>query len=74
MFDIESQKETDLKANLAFGPGYKKALAFSGGSFEVIDIPKGAVTINKPISLKGVKKLVNYKEEGCKFTMRVGDK
>lgn len=64
MYDIEAKKETDLKANLIFSAGYKKALAIvAGQSMQVIDIPKGAVTITTPISLAGVKKLVNYREE-----------
>jgi len=63
MYDIESKKETDLKVNLIFGPGYKKALAISGPSIQVVDIPKGPVTIDKAISLAGVKKLVNYHQE-----------
>lgn len=63
VFDINSKKETALNANLIFSAGYKKALAFAKGGFQVIDIPKGAVTLSKPISLKGVKKLVNFGEE-----------
>lgn len=63
MYDIESKKETDLQANIMFGPGYRKALAISGTSAQIIDVPKAPVTISKAISLAGVKKLVNYKEE-----------
>lgn len=62
-YDIESEKETALNANLIFSAGYKKALAISGKNMQVIDIPKSAVTITTPIELKGVKKLVNYHEE-----------
>ncbi|MEN6618757.1 MAG: S41 family peptidase [Rikenellaceae bacterium] len=63
MYDLESKKETDLQVNLIFNPGYRKALAISGSSVQIVDIPKGPVTITKAISLSGVKKLVNYREE-----------
>ena len=63
MYDIESKKEIDLKANLFFAPGYKKALAMAGRNMQVIDIPKAAVTVTTPISLSGVKKLVDYHQE-----------
>ena len=63
MFDLDSKKETDLKVNLIFSAGYKKALAISGSAFQVVDVPKGPVTIDKPISLAGVKKLVDYHQE-----------
>lgn len=63
MFDTSSKKETELKANLIFSTNYKKALAMSAGKMKVIDVPKSAVSITEPISLKDVKKLVNYQEE-----------
>ncbi|MFA6333987.1 MAG: PDZ domain-containing protein [Bacteroidales bacterium] len=63
MFDFESKKETDFKANLIFSAGYKKALAIAGASMQVIEIPKAPVTVDKPISLANVKKLVNYHQE-----------
>ena len=63
MYDIESKKETDLKANLIFSAGYKKALAIAGSQMQIIDVPKAPVTISKAIELGGVKKLVNYREE-----------
>ncbi|MFH0760602.1 MAG: S41 family peptidase [Bacteroidota bacterium] len=63
MYDLENKKETDLKANLIFSAGYKKALAISGPSIQVIDVPKGPVEIKTPILLAGVKKYVNYREE-----------
>ncbi len=63
MYDLDAKKETELKANLIFSAGYKKALAISGRSMQVIDIPKAAVTVSNPVSLKGVKKLVDYHKE-----------
>lgn len=65
IYDIDAKKETDLGAQIIFSHGYRKALAVSGPgtNIQVIDVPKAAVTVNKPISLAGVKKLVNYKEE-----------
>ncbi|MDD4058752.1 MAG: PDZ domain-containing protein [Bacteroidales bacterium] len=63
MYDIDKKKEIELKANLIFSAGYKKALAISGRNMQVVDIPKAAVTVTSPISLKGVKKLVDYRKE-----------
>ncbi len=63
VFDIDTKKETDLKARIIFGPGYRKALALSAGKIQVVDIPKSAVNINNPMSLSGVKKLVDYRKE-----------
>ena len=63
MYDIESKKETDLKANIIFSAGYKKALAIVGQTMQIIDVPKAPVTVTTPISLAGVKTLVNYREE-----------
>lgn len=63
MYDIDSRKESDLKAQIVFGPGYKKALAIAGGSIQIIDIPKAPVTISNPISMSGVKMLVDYHKE-----------
>ncbi|MFA6770625.1 MAG: S41 family peptidase, partial [Bacteroidales bacterium] len=63
MYNIETLKRVDLKAVIFFGHNYKKALAISGKNVQVVEIPKAPITISKPISLKGVKKLVNYNEE-----------
>lgn len=63
VYDTEAKKETDLGVMVIFSHGYKKALAVSGQGIQVIDVPKAAVTVNKPLSLAGVKKLVNYREE-----------
>lgn len=62
-YDLDSRKETALNANIGFGPGYKKALAFSGNNFEVIDLPSSPVTVNHPVSLKDVKKRIDYRRE-----------
>ncbi|MEZ7953587.1 MAG: PDZ domain-containing protein, partial [Bacteroidales bacterium] len=63
MYDLDNRKETELKANIIFSAGYKKALAIAGRNMQVIDIPKGPVTVSTSISLAGVKKLVNYHQE-----------
>lgn len=64
MYDLDSKKETDLKAYLVFAPGYKKVLAISDDSnYQIMDVPTSAVSIDTPISMAGVKKLVNYHEE-----------
>lgn len=63
LLDLESKKETELKANIIFGPGYKKALAIVGKAMQVIDLPRGPITLNAPINLNGVKKLVDFDQE-----------
>ena len=63
MYDLDNKKETELKANLIFSAGYKKALAISGRNMQVVDVPKAAVTLSTPISMKGVKKFVDYHQE-----------
>ncbi len=63
MYDLENKKETELNANLFFSAGYKKALAISGKSMQVIEVPKGPVNVTTPISLSGVKKLLDYRQE-----------
>jgi tricorn protease len=63
MYDIDGKKETDLKAQIFFAPGYKKALAVAGTSAQVIDLPKAPVTITSPVSMTGVKKLVDFHVE-----------
>ncbi len=62
-YDLDKRQETALNARIGFGPGYKKALAMSGRQMEVIDIPVSAVNISKPISLKDVKKNIDYHQE-----------
>ena len=63
IYNLKTQKETGLGANISFGPGYKKALAASGNRYQIIDIPTSPVNINDPISLAGVKKLIDYHQE-----------
>lgn len=63
MYDIDTKKETDLKAQVVFAPGYKKALAIVGNSMQVIEIPKAPVSVTTPVQLSGVKKLVDYHQE-----------
>ncbi len=62
-FDLENKRETDLKVQIIFSPGFKKALAISGSTLQVSDVPKTPVTISSPISLAGVTKYVNYHQE-----------
>lgn len=63
MYNLKTKKETNLGTNITFGPGYKKALAGWQDRFEVIDIPTSPVSINKPVSLAGVRKYVDYHKE-----------
>lgn len=63
LYDLDAKKDTDLKALIIFSAGYKKALAIAGQSMQVIDVPKAPVTITNPISMSGVKKLVDYHKE-----------
>lgn len=63
MYDLETRKETDLNARLIFASGYKKVLAISGNSMQVMDIPKSSVSITSPVPVGGIKKLVDYHKE-----------
>ena len=63
VYDLDAQKETNLKAFISFGPGYKKAIAMEGKNMQVIDIPNGPVSISEPISLKDVKKYSNFHQK-----------
>lgn len=63
VYDLDAQKETNLKAFISFGPGYKKAIAMEGKNMQVIDIPNGPVSISEPISLKDVKKYIDFHQE-----------
>lgn len=63
VYDLKEKKETDTGVNLSFGAGGKKVLAFKGNQYEIIDIPSGKVTIEKPADLSGVKKNIDYRQE-----------
>lgn len=63
VYDLKEKKETDTGVNLSFGAGAKKVLAFKGNRYEIIDIPSGKVTIEKPVDLSGVKKNIDYRQE-----------
>lgn len=63
VFNLKDKKETDTGVNLLISPNYKKALAFRGNRYEVIDLPKGSVSIEKPVNLGGLKKHIDYRSE-----------
>lgn len=63
VYDLNAKKETNLKAYIGFGPAYKKAIAMEGKNMQVIDIPNGPVSISEPISLKDVKKRIDFHQE-----------
>lgn len=63
VYNLSDRKETSTDVNLLFGPEYKKAVAIRGNQYQVIDIPSGSVSIDKPVNLSELKKDVNYKEE-----------
>lgn len=63
VYDLKEKKETDTGVNLSFGACGKKVLAFKGNQYEIIDIPSGKVTIEKPADLSGVKKNIDYRQE-----------
>lgn len=63
LFNLEDKKETNTDVNLLFSPNYKKALAFRGKQYEIINIPSGPVKIDKPINLSGLKKRIDYQQE-----------
>lgn len=63
VYKLDTRKESSLGVTIGFGPGYKKAVAINGKQIQVIDIPSSAVSIDKPISLAGLKKNINYHQE-----------
>lgn len=63
IYNLKDKKETDTGVNLLFSPDYKKALAFHGNQYEVINVPSGPVKIEHPVRLDGLKKLVDYRQE-----------
>lgn len=63
VYDLKEKKETDTGVNLSFAAGSKKVLAFKGNRYEIIDLPSGKVTIEKPADLSGVKKNIDYRQE-----------
>lgn len=64
LYNLKTRKETNLGVSVSFfNPNYKKALASSGNRHQIIDIPTSPVSINDPIALSGMKKLVDYRQE-----------
>ena len=65
MYDLKSQKETDL-GNFSISSvtsDYKKFLVSSNSGYAVIDAPKSKISIDKTIDLSNVKAVVNLHEE-----------
>lgn len=63
LYNLKDKRESNLNANIIFGTNYNKAIASSGGSFQVIDIPNAPVSINQPVSTSGLKKYIDYHQE-----------
>lgn len=63
IYNLDKGKETGLGVNLGFNTNYQKALARKGKNMAVIDIPTAPVSIDKPISLAGLKKNIDYHQE-----------
>lgn len=63
VFDLKSKKESAANGRLQFTPGYKKGLAISGNSFQVVDMPVTSASVSKAVPVNEVKRLVNYTEE-----------
>jgi len=65
MFDLKSQKETELGRYgiAAVGSDYKKMLVSATGGYAVIDVPKGRITVEKTINMSDVKTIVNLRQE-----------
>lgn len=63
LYNLKDKRESNLNANIIFGTNYNKAIASSGGSFQVIDIPSAPVNISQPISTSGLKKYIDYHQE-----------
>jgi tricorn protease len=56
LFDLEQRKETDLGEVNGFEVSFdrKKMLVSKAGSYGIIDLPKGTVTISEPLNLGGL--------------------
>lgn len=63
VYDLDDKKETGTGVNLLPAANYKKALAFKGNQYEIIDLPAGNVSIDQPINLSGLKKRIDYQQE-----------
>ncbi|MEG1738250.1 MAG: S41 family peptidase [Odoribacter sp.] len=63
LYNLKDRNEINLGENITFGPAYQKAIASSGRSFEVIDIPTSPVHLNQPISTSNLKKQIDYHQE-----------
>ena len=63
MYDLDGKRETDTGGNIEFAPGYKKAVAFSGSAFQVVDLPVISASVGSPVATKGVKKVIDYHQE-----------
>lgn len=63
VYNLKDKREINLGVRIIFGPGYEKAVAWSGSSFQVIDIPTSSASISQPISTSGMRKLINYRQE-----------
>lgn len=63
IFNLDTKKETSTDVNLIFGADYKKVIATSGNRYQIMNLPLGSVTIDKPIDLSGLKKQINYQQE-----------
>ncbi|MDL2251857.1 PDZ domain-containing protein [Odoribacter sp. OttesenSCG-928-J03] len=63
VYNIDNKTETGLDALVLFGSKYKKAIAKKGSAIKIIDIPTAKISMEKPVSLTGMKKNINYHEE-----------
>ncbi|MDR1121999.1 MAG: PDZ domain-containing protein [Dysgonamonadaceae bacterium] len=65
LFDLKSKKETELgNVNIvAITGNYRKLLINGSSGYAVIDLPKGKISIDKPINLSELKTIVNLREE-----------
>jgi tricorn protease len=65
MFDLTTRKETSLGniGGYEISANGQKMLVSKDGSYGIIDLPKGSVTISEPLSLSGLQVMLDRRQE-----------
>jgi tricorn protease len=65
VYDVEGQKETALGSVNGFeiSADGKKMLVSQGGKYAIIDLPKGTVSLSKPLNLSGMEMQLDHHAE-----------
>jgi tricorn protease len=65
LYDLTKQKETELAQNMGYilSSNGKKMLLMQGNRYGIVDLPVAKASIDEPVSLAGLKVLVDKQEE-----------